>query len=127
MDPESDWLTLQAYLEIQLPEAAPQYWSILEQGLFARRAEARPCDITAVANSSVFDFLSSLRKPLGRHLTLFFRAGVHTPGDLNELCRVSDEVALDGISLAFMEAGLTPFEWLVVREGLRARVVALGL
>lgn len=131
MSPDDDWLFLQAWMDLHLSETEPQYnashWSRLEQLLLTRRLDARPYEITTLTDSTVYDFLNTLRKPLGHHLMLFFKTGIRSPKDLNDLCQVGSGEALETIWHTFAEAGLSAFDWLVVREGLKARTAALGL
>ncbi|KAJ3552115.1 hypothetical protein NM688_g4324 [Phlebia brevispora] len=130
MRPEDEWCTLQAWIELQLAQTSyagriVSDWSILEQGLLARRscrATPQPPVAAMASCSSVFDFVNALRVSLGHRLMLLTAAGLCTMQDIDAF---SCEEESDGLGVTLLEAGLTPLEWLVVREGLEARARAL--
>ncbi|KAF7796579.1 hypothetical protein EIP86_007760 [Pleurotus ostreatoroseus] len=132
MNPDVEWCTLQAWLELQLSETPfsgrlTSGWPVLERGIHARRLSCmmQPPGETMLASCiSVFDFLNALRQPLGHRLMFLLKQNIFTLQHLDTLCLAGDD-ELEEIGLALMEAGLTPLEWLIIREGLGVRSTSL--
>ncbi|OBZ79229.1 hypothetical protein A0H81_01391 [Grifola frondosa] len=127
LSPEDDWPIFRDYLQKQ-HNVPLLHWVIIQAGLHARRAELHAQPSTSTVRPSdqgenecaVYKFLNSLSRPLGRHLLLFYECGLREADDIDALCLVREQ--WDTMREGMMEKGLNYLEWLVVRDGLNARL-----
>lgn len=81
--------------------------------------------VSQYPGNPVDDFLCHLKRPCGHLLQTFTQYGITSSADLDALCKM--EEYWKEVEQYLLGKGVTPFEWLVVQEGLRARATMLSV
>ncbi|KAF7792553.1 hypothetical protein EIP86_003594 [Pleurotus ostreatoroseus] len=89
----------------------------------AQHAAVIPSTSSTLSSDPVETFLLGLKRPCGQLLGKFNEYGIATSADLDALCQMKEY--WNEVEHYFVAQGVTPFEWLVVQEGLRARASRL--
>ncbi len=77
----------------------------------------------STSSNPVETFLCGLKRPCGHLLAKFNEYGIATSADLDALCQMREY--WNEVEHYFVGQGVTPFEWLVVQEGLRSRATQI--